>query len=195
MRCELFYLILKRNICILPICYLILTEGIEMTEYVARVDDYDNVIEVVTREEAGKNGYNVRIAAVLVFNDLGEILLQKVSSKKKKDAGKWSYSAAGHVDAGEDYPTAALRELKEELGIDGEIEDYIGLSRTIDPVTKQKKSFHRAYKVIHNGPFDFDRKEADEIRFFSIPKLSSMIKAHPEMFKANLIDILSIMGI
>ncbi len=55
-----------------------------MTEYVARVDDYDNVIEIVTREEAGKNGYNVRIAAVLVFNDLGEILLQKVSSKKKE---------------------------------------------------------------------------------------------------------------
>ena len=119
-----------------------------MTEYVARVDDYDNVIETVTREDASKYGYNVRIAAVLVFNENNEILLQKVSTKKKKDAGKWSYSAAGHVNAGEDYPMAALRELKEELGIDGEIEDYIGLSRTIDPITKQKKSFHRAYKVI-----------------------------------------------
>ncbi len=120
---------------------------------------------------------------------------KKSHQKKKKDAGKWSYSAAGHVDAGEDYPVAALRELKEELGIDGEIEDYIGLSRTIDPITKQKKSFHRAYKVIHNGPFDFDRKEADEIRFFSPKELSSMIKAHPEIFKANLIEILSLMKI
>lgn len=129
-----------------------------MTEYVARVDDSDNVIEIVTRE----------------------------------DAGKWSYSAAGHVEEGEDYQTAALRELKEELGIDGKIEDYIGLSRTVDPVTKQRKSFHRAYKVIHNGPFDFDKEEADEIRFFSKEELSSMIKNHPEMFKANLVEILSI---
>ena len=166
-----------------------------MTEYIARVDDYDNVIEIVTREDAGKYGYNVRIAAVLVFNDNNEILLQKVSSKKKKDAGKWSYSAAGHVDAGEDYPTAALRELKEELGIDGEIEDYIGLSRTVDPITRQKKSFHRAYKVIHNGPFDFDKNEADEIKFFSLEKLSALTKTHPEQFKANLLEILSIMGI
>lgn len=166
-----------------------------MTEYVARVDDYDNVIETVTREDASKYGYNVRIAAVLVFNENNEILLQKVSTKKKKDAGKWSYSAAGHVDAGEDYPMAALRELKEELGIDGEIEDYIGLSRTIDPITKQKKSFHRAYKVIHNGPFDFDKDEADEIKFFSLKTLSDMIRTHPEQFKANLIEILSIMGI
>ena len=166
-----------------------------MAEYVARVDDYDNIIEIVTREDAGKYGYNVRIAAVLVFNDNNEILLPKVSSKKKKDAGKWSYSAAGHVDAGEDYPTAALRELKEELGIDGEIEDYIGLSRTVDPITKQKKSFHRAYKVIHNGPFHFDKDEADEIKFFSLENLSALTKTHPEQFKANLLEILSIMGI
>ena len=55
----------------------------------------------------------MRIAVVLVFNTKGEIILQQVAFTKKKDAGKWSYSAAGHVDAGEDYPTAALRELKE----------------------------------------------------------------------------------
>ena len=30
-----------------------------MAEYVARVDDYDNIIEIVTREDAGKYGYNV----------------------------------------------------------------------------------------------------------------------------------------
>lgn len=172
-----------------------MVESMIMTEYVARVDDYDNVVEIVTRAVAGKYGYNVRIAAVLVFNDKNEILLQKVSLKKKKDAGKWSYSAAGHVDAGEDYPTAALRELKEELGIDGKIEDYIGLSRTIDPITKQKKSFHRVYKVKHNGPFIFDKEEAEEIQFFSIEKLAIMTKTHPEKFKLNLLEILSIIGI
>lgn len=113
-----------------------------MSELVASVDDFDQVIEIVPRKVANEKGYNVRIAAVLVFNSKGEIILQKISKNKKKDAGKWNYSAAGHVLAGEDYPTAALRELEEELGIKGEIEDYIGLSRTIDPVTNQKKSFH-----------------------------------------------------
>lgn len=164
-----------------------------MTEYVARVDDNDNVIETVTREEADKYGYNVRIAAVLVFNDNNEILLQKVSKNKKKDAGKWSYSAAGHVEAGEDYRSAAKRELKEELGIEAEIKDCIGLSRTVDTVTKQKKSFHRVYKVINNGPFDFDRDEAEEIKFFPLEELFSEIKTHPGLFKANLLEILSAM--
>ena len=166
-----------------------------MTEYVASVDDYDNVLEIVTREEAHKNNYNVRIAAILVFNENNDILLQKVSAKKKKDAGKWSYSAAGHVDAGEEYTTAALRELKEELGIDAKIVEYIGLSRTIDSVTMKKKSFHRVYKVIHNGPFIIDKNEADEVKFFSVEELSSMKKSHPEYFKANLLEILDIMEI
>ena len=89
----------------------------------------------------------MRIAVVLVFNTKGEIILQQVAFTKKKDAGKWSYSAAGHVDAGEDYPTAALRELKEELGIDAEIEEYIGLSRSIDPVAKQKNLFTERIKL------------------------------------------------
>jgi 8-oxo-dGTP pyrophosphatase MutT (NUDIX family) len=30
----------------------------------------------------------------------------------------WNTSAAGHVDAGEDYESCAIREVKEELGID-----------------------------------------------------------------------------
>ena len=170
-------------------------EGRIMDELVARVDDFDQVIEIVPRKLANEKGYSVRIAAVLVFNSKGEIVLQKVSQHKKKDAGKWSYSAAGHVDANEDYPTAALRELEEELGIKGEIEDYIGLSRTVDPVTKQKRSFHRAYKVIHDGPYIFDKTEAECIRSFSAEELVKMVRNHPENFKQNLLDILAILGI
>ena len=166
-----------------------------MDELVARVDDFDQVIEIVPRKLANEKGYNVRIAAVLVFNSKGEIVLQKVSQNKKKDTGKWSYSAAGHVDANEDYLTAALRELEEELGIKGEIEDYIGLSRTVDPVTKKKRSFHRAYKVVHDGPYVFDKTEAECIHAFSVEELTEMIRNHPESFKQNLLDILAILGI
>ena len=47
-----------------------------------------------------------------------EILLQKRSSTKESFPGCLDVSAAGHVGAGEEYLTSAVRELKEELGID-----------------------------------------------------------------------------
>ncbi|MFM2381971.1 MAG: hypothetical protein RLZZ76_738 [Candidatus Parcubacteria bacterium] len=33
--------------------------------------------------------------------------------------GRWDNSAAGHVDAGEDYSRAVLREAEEEIGVRG----------------------------------------------------------------------------
>ena len=47
----------------------------------------------------------------------GELFLQKRSPWKDKHPNKWDSSAAGHLDAGEDYETAARRELSEELGL------------------------------------------------------------------------------
>ena len=39
------------------------------------------------------------------------------------NAGKWDFSAAGHVDLGESFAEAAVRELREELGVEAIEED------------------------------------------------------------------------
>ncbi len=49
-----------------------------------------------------------------------EILLQKRSQGKDSYPGCFDISSAGHVQAGDDFLTTALRELKEELGISAE---------------------------------------------------------------------------
>ncbi len=58
-----------------------------------------------------------RSATIFVFNAAGQIFLQKRSMKKDVSPGLWTVSCSGHVDAGEDYDTAARRELGEELGL------------------------------------------------------------------------------
>ena len=154
------------------------------------VDDNDCVIGTMSRKEAHSKGYNVRIAATLVFTSAGKIVLQRISHLKQKDPLKWSYSSAGHVNAGEDYPEAALRELEEELGIRGGIERYIGMSRTIDPITNENKAFHRVFKVNHDGPFHFDENEVEEIKEFTLNELAEMVNTNPFQFKQNLLEIL-----
>lgn len=81
------------------------------------VDAQDRVLRQASRAEVHEQGLIHRAVHILVFNKNRDCLLQKRSMLKDKHPGVWDSSAAGHLDAGEDYATAARRELQEELGI------------------------------------------------------------------------------
>ena len=81
------------------------------------VDEQNRVVHQATRREVHANGWRHRAVHVFVMNAKGEIFLQLRSHLKDKQPGKWDSSAAGHLDAGEDYLPCAVRELEEELGI------------------------------------------------------------------------------
>lgn len=51
-----------------------------------------------------------------------DLLLQKRSRRKDSNPGCWDISSAGHIEAGHGYLESALRELKEELGIEADPE-------------------------------------------------------------------------
>ena len=59
-----------------------------------------------------------------------DVLLQKRSKDKDSYPGCYDISSAGHVQAGDEFENAALRELEEELGIKALREDlrFIGIS-------------------------------------------------------------------
>ena len=67
----------------------------------------------------GKNlrGERHLIVHVCIFNDKDQMLIQKRSKTKSKDAGLWDLSVAGHVDSGEKSREGAEREMAEELGL------------------------------------------------------------------------------
>ena len=111
----------------------------------------------------------------------GNIILQKVALTKKTEAGKWNYSAAGHVDAGETYEQAALRELKEEMGIQATELTFIGKDYMLKD--GKPRAFHHAFKVISDDPITPDLSEVAEIREFTIPELREQIVKYPEQFK------------
>ena len=80
------------------------------------VDVFDNVIGQKPRSEVHAKGLKHRAVHVLVFNDENEIFMQKRSASKDTWPGAWDASRTGHVDTGETYFEAALRELDEDLG-------------------------------------------------------------------------------
>lgn len=85
------------------------------------VNENDEVIGRATKEEIEKNQWICRVAFILLTDSAGNLILQQRSANKRAYPLYWSGSAAGHVNAGESYETAAQRELKEELDIETEL--------------------------------------------------------------------------
>ena len=72
---------------------------------------------VATRTETHRKGLWHRAAHVYVFNDQGDILLQRRLGQKSLRPGRWYISAGAHLRAGETPRETAVRELKEELSL------------------------------------------------------------------------------
>ncbi len=98
-------------------------------EYLDIVDEQGNPTgETIERAEAHRTGVLHRTSHVWIMRRKEgqlQILLQKRCENKDSFPGCYDISSAGHIPAGVDYVSSALRELKEELGVDVREEDLI----------------------------------------------------------------------
>jgi isopentenyldiphosphate isomerase len=121
----------------------------------------DEYIDIVTssgeptgktalKSEAHKNGWYHNTIHLWLYTKQGEILLQQRSHKKVIHPLLWDVSAAGHIDAGESFIEAALRETKEEIGLKLEPESLkkIGVrlhESSYSDGAIQDNEFHQVY--------------------------------------------------
>jgi isopentenyldiphosphate isomerase len=89
-----------------------------MDEIFDVVDEHDQVIRQETRREVHRRGLRHRAVHILIFNQRGQVFLQKRSMQNDSFPGAWDSSASGHLDTGEDYDACAVRELREEIGLE-----------------------------------------------------------------------------
>lgn len=81
------------------------------------VNERDQVVRQATRGEVHRLNLLHRAVHVWLIDERDRVLLQMRSPNKDQYPSTWTSSASGHVDAGEDYGSAAVRELAEELGL------------------------------------------------------------------------------
>ena len=90
-----------------------------MDELIDIVDENGNYTgKTCLKSEAHKHGYFHPTIHVWLYTSNKKILLQKRALSKKVFPGLWDISVAGHIAAGENIITGALREVKEEIGFD-----------------------------------------------------------------------------
>jgi isopentenyldiphosphate isomerase len=153
-------------------------------EYIYIVDENNRIIGKASRKEChGDPSLIHRTVHVVVYHPDGRILLQKRNMDKDIQPGKWDTAVGGHVDLGEDFDKAVRRELAEELGVHEKVEfQHIFDSKIRNDIESENV---RVYSIIHPGPFDFQKDEIAEVRFWEICELRKIISETPEIFTPN----------
>lgn len=142
------------------------------------VDEQDVPIGSASKEEAQRDGLIHRIVHVIVEDPDGNIMLQKRSPNAKIHANWWDPAVGGHVDAGEDYETAALREMAEEIGLKDVTLAELGKYRRSSVVdSKRLNRFYKVYKAVvsRDAVFTPAQDEVAELRWFTRDEVSELI--------------------
>ncbi|MCM4169202.1 Isopentenyl-diphosphate Delta-isomerase [Arenibacter antarcticus] len=90
-----------------------------MDELIDILDAQGNYTGKTTmRSEAHKKGLFHPSIHVWLYTKNTEVLIQQRARNKDTHPGLWDVSVAGHIGAGEDIVDSAIREVKEEIGVD-----------------------------------------------------------------------------
>lgn len=144
------------------------------------VNERDEVIGRKPRSEVHASGLLHRAVHVLVFNACGEIFLQKRSMKKDRQPGVWDSSCSGHVDSGEVYDQTAVRELREEIGLN--LSAPPPRLFKIDACEETDAEFVWVYQCENEGPFQLHPYEIETGGWFTRERVSAWIQEKPEEF-------------
>ncbi len=144
------------------------------------VDANDEVTGTATRAEVHAQMLIHRAVHVFVFNKRGDLLLQKRSLLKDLCPGLWDSSVSGHLDAGEAYDAAAVRELDEEMGIalDWPPEEIARLT----PCPETGWEHVRLYRARYDGNIRFPAAEVDAALWFPLGEIAAWIAGRPSDF-------------
>lgn len=148
------------------------------SEFFPVVDDRDQEIGQASRSDVHENNFRHRAVHILIFNAAGELLLQKRSPSKDRHPLVWDSSAAGHVNAAETYDHAAVRELREELGVATNLE-RLGKIPASD---RTGEEFIWVYRGEHSGPFVFPAEEISAVEFYPADIVDKWLRRKPQDF-------------
>ena len=134
------------------------------------------------KSEAHKNGWYHATVHVWFYTDKKQILLQQRASTKKVFPSLWDVSVAGHIGVGESIIDSAIRESKEEIGIEISKKQLIKVGERMDKIVHPNGILDNEFKHIfickllkQIDELTFQKEEVDDIRLFSFDEIQQSI--------------------
>lgn len=140
-------------------------------EWFPLVNEDGETIGKATRKECHSGSKQLHpVIHLHIFNNAGELYLQKRSMTKDIQPGKWDTAVGGHIDYGETVEEALRREVREELGITDFTPRFI--SRYVFESAIEKELVN-TFRTIYEGIITPDREELDGGRFWSMEEIQT----------------------
>jgi len=132
------------------------------------------------RVKSGKDYIGLGVGAI-IHDGAGRVLLLKRAESldaSRSTVGLWS-NPGGEVEFGETVEAAALREAREELGVEIEIEQTIGCSDQILP--KSRVHWHLVAflaRIARGEPRIMEPEKSDDLAWFDVSALPENCGIH-----------------
>jgi len=154
------------------------------------VNDDDLVIGREMRSVVHRRGLQHRGVHVFLFSHDGRLLVQRRSKDRAASPSLLDCSVSEHVQAGEDYMTAAFRGMKEELGLKAaEIREIVSFRMNYGPNDNEISRIFQGFispVLVH-----FDPVEIEGIAYYSLDELLERMEAGEEAFCTWFVQIIS----
>jgi len=161
-----------------------------MDELLDIVNDEDIVTGQEMRSTTHQLGLQHRGVHVFLFTPDGKLLVQKRSADRAAYPSMLDCSVSEHVKAGESYLEAAIRGIKEEMGIDGiEIKPLIRFRMNYGVNDNEISTLYEG--IVDPNRINFDPVEIEEVNYYSLNDLQEMIKASNVKFCAWFMELLN----
>ncbi|MDF3059496.1 MAG: hydrolase [Rariglobus sp.] len=146
------------------------------------VNDRDEVTGQAMRKDVHRQRLRHRAVHALAFGGDGRVFLQKRSMLKDTAPGRWDSSCSGHLDTGEGYDAAVVRELAEEIGL------AVTAGHGLVPLFKLAAcvetgwEFVWVYRLKSDGPFVLHPAEIERGEWFSVEEVTKGLTERPREF-------------
>ena len=141
-------------------------------ELLPLVDEEGRVIGSATRGQCHDGSKLLHpVVHLHVFDSEGRLYLQQRPLWKDIQPGKWDTAVGGHVDYGEEIADALLREVREELGIEGFVPEF--LMRYVFESERDRELVH-VYRTTYDGDI-CPTAELDGGRFWTLDEIREAI--------------------
>jgi isopentenyl-diphosphate delta-isomerase type 1 len=138
------------------------------------VDEQDHVIGQEMRSVVHQRGLWHRGVHIFLFTQDGKLLVQQRSKDRHHAPSAMDCSVSEHLKAGEDHFTAAVRGLKEEMGVEGiDIQALLKFKMNYGSNDNEISELYKG--IVDPASVKFDPVEVERIEYFSLPELEEFL--------------------